>query len=86
MVSLEVCGQNLTKLYECNRKRCGIRCSYPMCKHTLDIEFAERPNDDDFDLADGYLVQRIAPPSDAPSRSVMGTVRVTFSNSEPDFK
>ena len=33
-----------------------------MCKHTLDIEFAERPNDDDFDLADGYLVQRIAPP------------------------
>ena len=62
MVSLEGCGKNLTKLYECNRKRCGIRCSYPMCKHTLDIEFAERPNDDDFDLADGYLVQRIAPP------------------------
>lgn len=57
-----------------------------MCKHTLDIEFAERPNDDDFDLADGYLVQRIAPPSDAPSRGAMGTVRVTFSNSEPDFK
>lgn len=58
-----------------------------MCKHTLDIEFAERPNDDDFDLADGYLVQRIAPPpSDAPSRSVMGTVRATLSNSEPDFK
>lgn len=59
---MEVCGQNLTKLYECNRKRCGIRCSYPMCKHTVDIEFAERLHDDDFDLADGYLVQRIAPP------------------------
>lgn len=57
-----------------------------MCKHTLDIEFAERPNDDDFDLADDYLVQRIAPPSDAPSRGPKGTVRVTFSNSEPDFK
>lgn len=67
---MEVCGQNLTKLYECNRKRCGIRCSYPMCKHTLDIEFAERPNDDDFDLADGYLVQRIAPPI---RRAIPGT-------------
>lgn len=70
MVSLEGCGKNLTKLYECNRKRCGIRCSYPMCKHTLDIEFAERPNDDDFDLADGYLVQRIAPPI---RRAIPGT-------------
>lgn len=38
-----------------------------MCKHTVDIEFAERLHDDDFDLADGYLVQRIAPLSDAPS-------------------
>ena len=60
----------MTKLYECNRKRCGIRCSYPMCKHTLDIEFAERPNDDDFDLVDGYLVQRIAPPI---RRAIPGT-------------
>ena len=67
---MEVCGQNLTKVYECNRKRCDIRCSYPMCKHTLDIEFAERPHDDDFDLADGYLVQRIAPPI---RRAIPGT-------------
>lgn len=28
------------KVYLCNQKRCGDRCSYPMCKATTDEEFA----------------------------------------------
>lgn len=26
--------------YLCDRERCGSKCSYPMCKHTWDIEHA----------------------------------------------
>lgn len=27
-------------LYLCDRKACGDRCSYPHCKHTMNIEHA----------------------------------------------
>lgn len=28
------------KLYLCDRKQCGDRCHYPVCRHTTDISHA----------------------------------------------
>lgn len=37
-----------TIAYICDRKQCGIKCSYPECRHTTNIEhsvnYKEEPN------------------------------------------
>lgn len=55
-------------LYECDRKQCGARCSYPTCKHTTKIEHAVRldVDDSDFEIIGGMMWQKIKdtpPPS-----------------------
>lgn len=51
-------------MYECDRKQCGTRCSYPTCKHTTKIEHAVRSDadDSDFEIIGGMMWQRIREP------------------------
>ena len=49
------------KFYQCNRRQCGARCSWPTCRHTADRAYAVCPDapEEDFETMGGYLWQKI---------------------------